>query len=124
MPASRNIFASPLMPDPPIPMKCAEAMESGIGSERSGLIMSPPSYFSASASGAERAVDHGDDILGSGACAHVLSRRGHGCDAFPVAQQRDDLLPHDVAGERRIVQEERRAGGHRGCRVQALFAVA
>ena len=39
MPRSRNMRASPDMPEPPMPMKCAASMCSGMGRLRSGLIM-------------------------------------------------------------------------------------
>ena len=39
MPRSRNMRASPDMPEPPMPMKCAASMDSGMGRLRSGLIM-------------------------------------------------------------------------------------
>ena len=39
MPRSRNMRARPDMPEPPMPMKCAAPMFSGMGRLRSGLIM-------------------------------------------------------------------------------------
>ena len=78
------------MPEPPMPMKCAEVMFSGIGRERSGLIMAVPVYVAGlqasrmrrvwlrAGSAGEGSVDHGDDVLGAGAGADVAGRLAAG----------------------------------------------